>query len=288
MSLKVLILGAGYGTRLQRDLLNDTSRKYSHLLGISKALLPLGDKDALITHWIDTLMESNIDIKTSLYIVTNSTAYSSFISWAETHNIPTNNIINDGTTSNENRLGAVEDIYFTIKKFSSSLQNSNLLIIGGDTLFLKDFNFKKLYEKFNLINSNDDDDEACLVTTYKVNDDVVSKFGILELNENNQVINFLEKPSPQSTNSRIACPCFYFLHNKSLELLKEFLEESKNNPNHTLEDRDASGKFLAWVINNNKFKFFAENVQGRIDVGGLQSYIDANKYFDDQKDNKPY
>ncbi|CAB4410112.1 unnamed protein product [Rhizophagus irregularis] len=248
MSLKVLILGAGYGTRLQRDLLNDTSGKYSHLLGISKALLPLGDKDALITHWIDTLMESNIDIKTSLYIVTNSTAYSSFISWAETHNIPTNNIINDGTTSNENRLGAVEDIYFTIKKFSSSLQNSNLLIIGGDTLFLKDFNFKKLYEKFNLINSNDDDDEACLVTTYKVNDDVVSKF----------------------------------------ELLKEFLEESKNNPNHTLEDRDATGKFLAWVINNNKFKFFAENVQGRIDVGGLQSYIDANKYFDDQKDNKPY
>jgi glucose-1-phosphate thymidylyltransferase len=282
MSLKVLILGAGYGTRLQRDLLNDTSKKYSHLLGVSKALLPLGGKDALITHWLDTLIESNIDVKTSLFIVTNLTSYPSFISWAETHNIPTNNIINDGTTSNENRLGAVEDIYFAIKKISS-LQNSNLLIIGGDTLFLKDFNFKKLYEKFNLINSNDDEG-SCLVTTYKVNDDVVNKFGILELNEDNQVINFLEKPTSKSTNSRTACPCFYFLHNKSLELIKEFLDESKNNPNHTLEDRDATGRFLAWVINNNKFKFFAENVQGRIDVGGLQSYIDANKYFDDQGD----
>ncbi|GBC02042.1 hypothetical protein RclHR1_04420012 [Rhizophagus clarus] len=280
MSLKVLILGAGYGTRLQRDLLNDTSKKYSHLLGVPKALLPLGGKDALITHWLDTLIESNIDITSSLYIVTNSMAYSSFISWAEVHNIPTKNIINDGSTSNENRLGAVEDIYFTIKTLS--LQNSNLLIIGGDTLFLKDFNFNKLNEKFNLINSNDD--LACLVTTYKVNDDNVNKFGILELDENNQVINFLEKPSSQSTNSRTACPCFYFLHYKSLELLKEFLEESKNNPNHILEDRDATGKFLAWVINNNKFKFFAENVQGRIDVGGLQSYIDANKYFDDQED----
>lgn len=282
MSLKVLILAAGYGTRLQRDLLNDTSKKYSHLLGVPKALLPLGGKDALITHWLNILIESNIDITSSLYIVTNSTAYSSFISWAEAHNIPAKNIINDGSTSNENRLGAVEDIYFAIKTLSSSLQNSNLLIIGGDTLFLKDFSFKKLNENFSLINSNDE--SACLVTTYKVDDDVVNKFGILELNENNQVINFFEKPSPQSTNSRTACPCFYFLHNKSLELLREFLEESKNDPKHTLEDRDATGKFLAWVINNNKFKFFAENVQGRIDVGGLQSYIDANKYFDDQED----
>ncbi|RIA95983.1 nucleotide-diphospho-sugar transferase [Glomus cerebriforme] len=275
MSLKILILGAGYGTRLQRDLLNDTTNKYSHLLGVPKALLPLGGKDALITLWLDALIESNIDITTSVYIVTNSPSYLSFISWAEAHNIPTKNIFNDNSTSNENRLGAVEDIVFAIKKIP--LQNSNLLIIGGDTLFLKDFNFKKLYKKFNLINSND---EGCLVTTYKVNDDDVHKLGILELNEENQVISFLEKPSPQSTISRTGCPCFYFLHNNSLRLLQEFLEESKNNPNHTIEDRDATGKFLAWVINNKKFKFFAENVQGRIDVGGLQSYIDANKYFD--------
>src|SRR5438034_5034308 len=81
MSLKILILGAGYGTRLQRDLLNDTSKKYSHLLGVPKALLPLGSKDALITHWLDTLTESNVDITTSLYIVIISSSYSSFISF---------------------------------------------------------------------------------------------------------------------------------------------------------------------------------------------------------------
>src|SRR5205823_9032663 len=145
---------------------------------------------------------------------------------------------NDVSKSNENRISAVEDIYIAIKKISS-LQNSNLLIIGGDTLFLKYFNFKKLNEKFNSINSYD---EGCLVTTYEVNDNVVHKFGILEINEENQVINFLEKPSPQLTTSRTACPCFYFFHNKSLELLQEFLEESKNNPNHTIENRDATGK----------------------------------------------
>ncbi len=277
MSLKILILGAGYGTRLQRDILNDTSQKYSNLLGIPKALLPLGGKDALITHWLDTLIESNIDITTTLYIVTNSPSYSSFISWAKKHDLPTTNIVNDGTTSSENRLGAVEDIFFAIKHFSSSLKDSNYLIIGGDTLFLEDFNFKKLHEKFNLINSID---EGCLVTTYQVDDKLVHKYGILELDENNKVINFLEKP--RSTTSRFACPCFYFFHKNSLELLQEFLEESKNNPDHTIEDRDATGKFLAWVINNQRFKFFAEKIQGRIDVGGLQSYKDAKKYFGDQ------
>ncbi|CAG8491606.1 13113_t:CDS:1 [Funneliformis mosseae] len=280
MSLKVLILGAGYGTRLQRDILNDPSQKYSHLLGVPKALLPLGGKDSLIAHWLDILIESNLDVTSSLYIVTNSPSYSSFISWAKTHNIPTKNIVNDGSTSNENRLGAVEDVLFAIKQFSSYFVNSNLLIIGGDTLFLKDFNFNKLYEKFISINSNDD--EACLVTTYQVDEKVVHKFGILELDENNKVISFLEKPSSQSTTFRYACPCFYFLHKNSLELLQEFLKESKNNPNHTIEDRDATGKFLSWVINNKKFEFFAEKVQGRIDVGGLQSYIDAKKYFGDQ------
>ncbi|CAI2169041.1 12023_t:CDS:1 [Funneliformis geosporum] len=279
MSLKVLILGAGYGTRLQRDILNDTSQKYSHLLGVPKALLPLGGKDSLIAHWLDILIESNIDIKSSLYIVTNSPSYSSFISWAKTHNIPTTNIVNDGSTLNENRLGAVEDVLFAIKHFSSYLENSNLLIIGGDTLYLKDFNFNKLYEKFITINSTD---EACLVTTYQVDDKVVHKFGILELDEGNKVIGFLEKPSPQSTTSRYACPCFYFLHKNSLKLLQKFLIESKNNSNHTIEDRDATGKFLSWVINNKKFEFFAEKVQGRIDVGGLQSYLDAKRYFGDQ------
>ncbi|CAO3631606.1 unnamed protein product [Cunninghamella echinulata] len=49
MTVKVLILGAGYGTRLQRNL--KQSADYRHLLGIPKALLPLGDQNALITHW---------------------------------------------------------------------------------------------------------------------------------------------------------------------------------------------------------------------------------------------
>src|SRR4051794_37291289 len=101
MSLKILILGAGYGTRLQRDILNDTSKKYSHLQGVPKALLPLNGK-ALITRWLDTLTESNIDLTTSVYVVTNLPSYSSFVSWAKSNNIPTKNIVNDGSTSNEN------------------------------------------------------------------------------------------------------------------------------------------------------------------------------------------
>ncbi|RIB18785.1 hypothetical protein C2G38_2183601 [Gigaspora rosea] len=76
MNFKILILGAGYGTQLQRDILQDTSQKYSHLLGSPKALLPVG--------------------------------------------------------------------------------------VGGDTLFLRDFNFNKLFDQFSTFN------DGCLVTTYTI------------------------------------------------------------------------------------------------------------------------
>ena len=54
--MKAVILGAGYGTRLERDLKNDTSAQFSHLIGVPKALLPIGPfGDALISHWVEAL-----------------------------------------------------------------------------------------------------------------------------------------------------------------------------------------------------------------------------------------
>ncbi|CAG8450698.1 17145_t:CDS:2 [Gigaspora rosea] len=115
MNFKILILGAGYGTQLQRDILQDTSQKYSHLLGSPKALLPVG-----------------------VYVVTNNLSYHSFISWADRNSIPRSNIVNDKSTCNEDQL------------------------VGGDTLFLRDFNFNKLFDQFSTFN------DGCLVTTYTI------------------------------------------------------------------------------------------------------------------------
>ncbi|CAG8505883.1 4435_t:CDS:1 [Diversispora eburnea] len=286
MKLKILILGAGYGTRLQHDIKQEPCQKYIHLLGLPKALLPIGDKDALITHWLQIFKNSELNsknsINSSVYVVTNSKFYNNFISWANENGIPTSNIVNDGTTCNENRLGAISDIQFGLQYFQ--LYDSDVLIIGGDTLFLSDFNFNKLMKQFK------DNKDGCLLTTYVVPpNENISKYGILTLENlsNNQILvnNFIEKPKnpSQKTISRNACPCFYFLKREVLPLINEFLKESKEDKTKTIEDRDATGKFLAWVINENKFKFYASKVEGRIDVGGLESYLDAQKYFENQK-----
>ncbi|RIB01502.1 nucleotide-diphospho-sugar transferase [Gigaspora rosea] len=278
MNLKILILGAGYGTRLQRDILQDTSQKYSHLLGIPKALLPVGGQDALITHWLQIFKTANIDVASSVYVVTNDPSYNSFISWADRNSIPRSNIVNDKSTCNEDQLGAVVDLLFGLNYFK--LFNNDLLIVGGDTLFLKDFNFNKLLDQFSTFN------DGCLVTTYTIPKNEISKYGILTINKLNydnglfEVTDFLEKPNPESTNSRNACPCFYLLKSEALPLIEEFLKEAEFK-GAKLEDKDATGKFLAWVIKGKHFKFYAVQINGRIDVGDLKSYVEAKEYFGD-------
>lgn len=66
--MKVLILAAGYGTRLQRDLENDDSTQHNHLKNIPKPLLPIANKP-LISYWIDSLKE-NEEISEICVVVT--------------------------------------------------------------------------------------------------------------------------------------------------------------------------------------------------------------------------
>ncbi|CAG8480383.1 10105_t:CDS:1 [Acaulospora morrowiae] len=279
MGLKILILCAGYGTRLQRDILQDDSGKYNHLLGVPKALLPVGGKDALITHWLQILRKARIKVDTSVYVVTNAVFYESFISWANNNGVPASNIANNGTTCNEERLGAVSDIAFGLRSFQ--LYDSDVIIIGGDTLFKGDFNFEKLLERFMSV-----DNDGCFLTTYTVHDNATRKHGILTLEDLSTkdmilVTGFLEKPDPRHTTSRNACPCFYLIKRETLPLVSSFLIESQNDKAQTIENRDGPGNFLAWAINGKRVKFYAEKVGGRIDVGGLESYLEAKEYFKD-------
>ncbi|KAI9268009.1 nucleotide-diphospho-sugar transferase [Phascolomyces articulosus] len=255
----VLILGAGYGTRLQRDL--HASSDYKHLLGVPKALLPLGGRDALITHWLDLFRSHNIN---DIYVVTNAATYDAFVSWAERNQVRQENIVSDGTLTNETRLGAVPDIAFGIHHFG--LEQDSVLVVGGDTLFLSDFQLQDLLAQVT--------PGSCLVTTYAVPDSEVHKFGIVETDQEGIMTSFLEKPNPKETTSRLACPCFYLFDKQALPLLDAFVEEFKGQPKETF---DATGKFLAYLYPRFKVKTFP--ISGRIDVGGLKSYIDANAYF---------
>ncbi|KAI8640869.1 nucleotide-diphospho-sugar transferase [Parasitella parasitica] len=266
--VKVLILGAGYGTRLQRDL--KASSDYNHLLGVPKALLPLGNKDALITHWVELFESHNISAQNDIYAVTNGQCYEAFKRWALAHGIPADHIVSDGTSTNETRLGAVPDIMFGIKEFG--LLEQDVLVVGGDTLFLHDFDLAQFLKK-----AFTEKPSSCLVTTYQVADQEVHKFGIVETDGQGVITSFLEKPASTATKARSACPCFYLFRKEALPLIEEFVAACRESK-APKEAYDATGKCLAYLYPRCSISTFP--ISGRIDVGGLDSYIEANKYFE--------
>ena len=76
--MNFLILAAGYGTRLQKDVVHRP--EYSHLKNLPKALVPIASKP-LVSHWIQIFTDANIPLS-NVYIVTNAVFYAQFKQWA--------------------------------------------------------------------------------------------------------------------------------------------------------------------------------------------------------------
>ncbi|KAG5283127.1 hypothetical protein AALO_G00038640 [Alosa alosa] len=265
--MKAVILAAGYGTRLQRDVENDTTGRFKHLLGIAKPLLPVGHC-ALISHWIKAMTATgSVD---TIFVVTNALYFEAFQTWAQ--DFPNVKILSDGTSTNKGRLGAVACLQLTIKHFSVE---DHVIVVGGDTLFKEDFSLLKFTGRFCELQANVCD--ANLVLSYQCKEEETSKYGILEVDEDMRVSCMKEKPQPSDTQSRKACPCFYLFSKGSLPLLEVFLHEKNNAP---IEERDAPGTFLSWLILRKPV--YVHEISGRFDVGNLPSYIECDQYFKDR------
>jgi hypothetical protein len=122
----------------------------------------------------------------------------------------------------------------------------DLIVIGGDTLFLEDFSLASVLGDFCAAHRRGaaEEDPACMLLAYTTDDAGAAKFGILEVDETGKATAFLEKPGPARTKSRLACPCFYLLSAQALPVLAEFLEEKKDQP---LKERDAPGNFIRYL-----------------------------------------
>jgi NDP-sugar pyrophosphorylase family protein len=242
------------------------------LKGVAKALLPLNGKP-LLNHWL-ALFSNNTS--TEFYIICNESNHQQFLSWSDANNFPTDRIFNDGSVSNETRNGAVVDIHLAVEHFKLNRSDyDGLLVVAGDTLFLRDFDLSD-FLKIAL-----DVLPGTLVTSYTVSDEETKKTGILQLAETStasyrRVTGFFEKPDPSETTSRVACPCFYHLSSSSLPLLKTFFDEAKAR-NAKLDEIDATGKFIAWLVH--RHPVYAITVSGRLDIGGLASYKQADSYM---------
>ncbi|XP_077131699.1 glucose-1-phosphate adenylyltransferase-like isoform X3 [Ranitomeya variabilis] len=188
--MKAVILAAGYGTRLLKDLQSVNDQKMQDLMGTPKALLPIRGFP-LISYWIEAL-KSGQDPK-DVFIV--------------------------------ERLGAVSCLQLIIETFNIE---ESIIVIGGDTLFYEDFHLQDVLKKYEVLYL--DNNEANLVLSYICKDEETKKYGIMETDENQRITAVKEKPLPGDTASRRACPCFYMFSKHTLPCVKEFLDEKKDTP----------------------------------------------------------
>jgi UTP-glucose-1-phosphate uridylyltransferase len=295
--MKVIVLAAGYGTRFEKDIV-EKHQEYSDLIGTPKALLPLNHRP-LIDYWIQTLrlLSNNnndvIDCNKDVYIVTNDILYPKFEKWAKENHFPIENVLNDGTKGNANRLGAISDIQFCISHYQTKCDKAkeeDLMVIGGDTLFSLSFHTHQLayiMERENFLKCKA---SGPVLLYYTLDPSVnISEKGILEVKKLDQeralITKFIEKPKPNETNSRLACPCFYLLDASSVPLIQQFLDninqtkQDNNDSAASLALRDAPGHFVKFLTEQKQVIAY-ELIGPRFDVGHLSEYLSTNEYFE--------
>ena len=207
--MNALVLAAGYATRLQP--LTDTT---------PKQLLPVGGRP--MVDWIlDKIRETDV---AEVHLVTNARFAPGFEHWAEGRRV---RVHDDGTTTNEDRLGAIGDLQFVRER---ARLDDDLLVIAGDNLF--DFSLRD-YERFWRAHPG-----ASCVAVHDVGDrELASKYGIVDVDEEDRVVGFVEKPAdPPST---LAATAAYLFAREHLALVEAYLREG--NP------RDQPGNFVAWL-----------------------------------------
>lgn len=239
--MKAIILAAGYATRL-----------YPLTLNTPKPLLDINGKP-IIEYILNKILETDVD---EIFIVTNNKFFNHFNEWLNNYktNIPIK-VLNDGTLTNETRLGAIGDINFAIKKENIK---DDILVVGGDNLF-------KLSLK-ELINFQKSKNTSVIAAHDIKNKELAKLYGILSINGNNKIIEFNEKP--QLPNSTIASTCIYFLSKETLNLLNKYIEEG--NPS------DKTGHFIQWLYKKEDIHAFIFDSEW-FDIGSKQGLDEAKQ-----------
>ncbi|MDQ0253082.1 glucose-1-phosphate thymidylyltransferase [Evansella vedderi] len=242
--MKCIILAAGYGTRL-----------YPLTKNTAKSLLTVRDRPVM-EHILEKV--GKVDTVDEVFIVTNDKFYKSFVQWADSFPFSKKiTVINDETTTNENRLGAIADIQFVIKQAAI---DDDFLVLAGDNLFQFELtSFVDYFEKRN----------GDCITVHEINDrETLQRSGVVKVNNEDRVISFEEKPDNPQSN--LAVPPFYLYERETIPLFKEYLEEG-NNP-------DAPGHFIPWLIGRKPV--YAYKFKGlRYDIGTLESYQKVQELF---------
>src|SRR5438874_11269672 len=242
--MNALILAAGYATRL-----------YPLTLDKAKPLLVVGGKP--IIEWAVDNLVGVPDVDT-IYVVTNDKFATDFEVWSERyqqrHPEFRFKVINDGSTSDEDKLGAIGDTNLVVTR--QNLAQSSLLVVAGDNLFTE-----SLADFVNCARGTD-----ATVAVYDVGDiEAIKKYGNITVDAERIITRFEEKPKkPQGTLAAIA---LYYYAPAVLSLLTTYLAAG-NNP-------DQPGRFVQWLYTRKPVKTF--EIKGKwLDIGSKETLESAD------------
>ncbi len=246
--MNVLILAAGYATRLYPL----TEKK-------AKPLLEVAGKPMI--EWVLDNLAPIPDLGT-IYIVTNNKFAADFQTWADGYNKSqpklTFKIVNDGSMSDADKLGAIGDIRFVLGR-EEAMAGDDLIVVAGDNLFSESL------EEFAAVAKG----SAATLATYDVGDlEVMKKYSAIKVDHEGVITHFEEKPAnPDTTLTGIA---LYYFAKETLELFTTYIVAG-NNP-------DQPGRFIQWLYSRRPVKTY--QVKGTwYDIGSKETLEEANRIF---------
>jgi len=235
--MRAIVLAAGYATRL-RPLTDVTA----------KQLLPIAGRPMI--DWVCDRIET---VTRDIHIVTNARFVRDFEQWAAGRSGVT--VHDDGTDSNEDRLGAIGDIAFVLERTGV---DDDLLVVAGDNLFdfdLADFGAFAAGKGV-----------ASAVAVYDCGDlELATHYGVVETDADDRVIGFEEKPSePRST---LAATAAYLYHRDHVPLVHRYLADG-NAP-------DQPGRLVAWLYTREPVYAYAFPGMW-FDIGNPEQLLEAD------------
>ena len=248
--MKILILAAGYATRL-----------YPLTLTKPKPLLDVAGRP-MIEHVLDHIAPiPGID---RVYVVTNDKFAAPFQQWADGYRATKSKlnftIINDGSTDDTNKLGAIGDLNLVLER---EQVDDDLIVVAGDNLFSESIEaFGKFCREKN----------APVLGVYDVGDlEAIKKYNAITIDDGGRITYFEEKPKvPQCTLTGIA---LYFYPRATLPLIRQYVAEG-NNP-------DQPGRLVQWLYP--RTPVYVWRVPGLwLDIGSKETLEEANRIFSRQ------
>ncbi len=249
--MRIVILAAGYATRLHPMTLTQP-----------KPLLAVAGKP-MVDYVLDSL--SPLDNISHVYVVTNNKFAGHFQRWADERREMNDGlefkVVNDGSTDESNKLGAIGDLQLVLKQENIA---DDILVVAGDNLFNRPLG---AFISFCL------EKNAPVLGVYDVETvEQARKYGAVGLDKMGQIIKFEEKPeNPPSTLIGIA---LYYYPKAVLPMIHQYVDEGNN--------ADQPGRLVQWMYP--KTPFYAWTVPGIwYDIGSKETLEEANRIFSQKR-----